>query len=71
MKDGLQGVSFDRWLMRLKDIVLLVGFLSSWVWAGFMAFRFVDRMNDRLQAVEARIADIQGDKAKERDEKRR
>lgn len=66
MKDGLQGVSFDRWLMRAKDIVLLMGFIASCLWSGFMAFRFVDRMNDRLQAVEARLADMQGDKSKQR-----
>lgn len=62
MKDGKQGVPFDRMLMRAKDIVLLIGFLSSWAWAAFVALRFVDRMNDRLQAVEARLAEIQGDR---------
>jgi hypothetical protein len=59
-----QGPEFDRWLMRAKDIALLLGILFSWTWAGYTAFRFLDRMNDRLLRVEARIADIQGDMIK-------
>lgn len=64
MKDGQQGISFDRWLMRLKDIFLLIGILGSWLAGGYMAVRFLDRMNERLTRLEARVADIQGNQAK-------
>lgn len=60
MKDGLQNVSFDRLLMRAKDVALLLGFLSSCIWTAFIAFRFIDRMNERLTRLEARVADVQG-----------
>ncbi len=31
MKDGRQDVSMDRWLMRVKDLILIAGIL----WSGF------------------------------------
>lgn len=66
MKDNLQGISFDRWLMRMKDIALLIGILGSWAWGAFMGIRFVDRMNQRLQSLEARVAELQGNQGKTR-----
>lgn len=55
MKDNLQGISFDRYLMRLKDIVLLLTSVASLIAAGYVAVIYVVRLNDKVTAMEREL----------------
>lgn len=53
MKDGLQDVSFDRILMRIKDITSigcnLITMLTAIVTALWISFKFIDSQNKQQQ----------------------
>lgn len=55
MKDGLQNVPFDRWLMRVKDItsivcnvITMLTAIGTFLWIGF---KFIDAQSKQQQAI--------------------
>lgn len=61
MKDNLQGISFDRQLMRAKDLALLVGIIFSWIGASITAGIYVVRTLDKISNLEQQINQIRDD----------
>jgi hypothetical protein len=55
MKDGLQNISFDRILMRLKDITSigcnLITMLTAIITALWISFKFIDSQNRQQQMI--------------------
>lgn len=58
MIDGKQGVPFDRLLMRIKDGILIIGSLSSIIFAGYVAVIYIVRMNDRINTLEREFSEL-------------
>ena len=55
MKDGLQNVPIDRWLMRFKDITSiacnLITILTVIATALWVSFKFIESQNEQQKVV--------------------
>ena len=58
-RDNLQGISFDRWLIRLKDVVIIAGSVLSLIYAGYKFVNRIDRMNDKIESMQTQIQKLQ------------
>jgi len=60
MKDGLQNVSFDRILMRAKDIMSIISSILTIVTVVFsamwMSFKFIESQNEQQKILNEVIA---------------
>jgi hypothetical protein len=59
LKDGLQGVPFDRWLMRVKDIIQIITSLITMftmIFGGlWLAFKFIQTQNQIQEVLLANV----------------
>lgn len=53
MKDGLQGISFDRWLMRIKDILQIAITVGALLIGGYKYLKTIEQKDAKIQQVES------------------
>lgn len=58
MKDGKQNVSFDRWLMRGKDILQILGTLFAILYVGFKYVEKINRLEDLVQKQQVFLTEL-------------
>jgi hypothetical protein len=59
MQDGLQGVSHDRLLMRLKDYLQIITTIGGLIWGGLQVVRSFDRMNQQIAILQQQVSHLQ------------
>ena len=52
MKDGLQGISFDRWLMRIKDILQIVITVGALLIGGYKYLKTIEQKDATIQKLQ-------------------
>lgn len=59
MKDGLQGVTHDRILMRIKDYLQIMTTIIGIIWMGYQGLRYLDRMNMQITILQQQVSALQ------------
>jgi len=59
MKDGKQGISHDRVLMRIKDYLQIITTLVGVIWMGYQGLRYLDRMNQNVSILQQQVSSLQ------------
>lgn len=58
MKDGHQNISFDRWLMRAKDVLQLATTVGALMYGGFKFINKIDQMNATIVSLQREITEL-------------
>lgn len=66
MNDGKQGISFDRILMRIKDVLWIVGLIWGFVYGSYKVAReiekFIEQQNrtrDQMDIIQRQLSEVQ------------
>lgn len=59
MNDGQQGVSIDRWIMRIRDALTILGIIGGGLFSGYKIVRVIDRMNDSIVELRGQVEELQ------------
>ena len=55
MRDGHQGISHDRILMRIKDYLQIATTIGAVLWGGVKLVRMFERLNIKLETMQSEI----------------
>jgi hypothetical protein len=61
VRDNLQNVSFDRWLMRAKDIIQIFGTIVTGIWIAIHVIERIDTLVSGIEQQENSIIRIQNE----------
>lgn len=59
MNDGLQNVSHDRMLMRVKDYLQIFTTVGGLLWGGIQLVRAFERMNQQVAILQQEVSSLQ------------
>lgn len=66
MNDGKQGISFDRWLMRIKDLIQILMAIGAIFWGGVKFIRALDAKDRTIAGLQAQVAELRVVKERQR-----
>lgn len=58
MQDGKQGVSFDRWLMRVKDILQISMALGAIIWGGIQFLKTLEERDRTITYLQTQVSEL-------------
>lgn len=58
MNDGRQGVSFDRWLMRIKDILQISMALGAIIWGGIKFLKTLEERDRTITYLQTQVSEL-------------
>jgi hypothetical protein len=60
MKDGLQGIPVDRWLMRIKDGLQILTTVGALIWGGMHVVQSFHDMQLQVSILQQQVSTLQG-----------
>ena len=59
MRDGLQGISHDRILMRAINYMQIIGWIGGFFWGSIQIVRAFDHMNQQISILQQQVSSLQ------------
>lgn len=66
MIDGRQGISLDRWLIRIKDILQILTVVGAIFWGGIKFIRALDDKDRKIEGLQAQISQLKIERVKQK-----
>jgi hypothetical protein len=58
LKDGLQGISFDRWLMRIKDLLQIIITICGIAYGFYKYVKTVEQKDSMISQQQLEISNL-------------
>lgn len=60
MNDGQQGVSMDRWIMRIRDALTILGIVFGGMFSAYKVIRSIEQMKESIVELRGQTIELRG-----------